>query len=161
MVHAMSESTTAADMGQTTRLDATCRRAQHDLHHLLHDVRHIFLRPITRIPSPAEHCPRRNCLVHYCECQTDIGLEVIEIDARQQARYYETKDPQFHQDAYAVLTATVVFSNMWIMEYRVRPRLEEREKLRPADTNIPPSNATMSDMWKMVATGQSFPRLPN
>ncbi|KAJ1333743.1 dihydroceramidase [Microdochium nivale] len=69
------------------------------------------------------------------------------------ARYYETKDPQFHQDAYAVLTATVVFSNMWIMEYRVRPRLEEREKLRPADTNIPPSNATMSDMWKMVATG--------
>jgi len=71
------------------------------------------------------------------------------------ARYYETKDPQFHQDAYAVLTATVVFSNMWIMEYRMRPQLELREKLRTGSATTPSTDAIMKQMWKMVATGLS------
>jgi len=87
----------------------------------------------------------------YCQHASDST------DIKKQARYYETKDPQFHQDAYAVLTATVVFSNMWIMEYRMRPQLELREKLRTGSATTPSTDAIMKQMWKMVATGKSAP----
>ncbi|KAK9797466.1 hypothetical protein SCARD494_03295 [Seiridium cardinale] len=69
------------------------------------------------------------------------------------ARYYHTKDPQFHQDAYAVLTAFVVFSNMWIMERTVRPALKERQGKRSPASHVVPADAIVKDMWIMVATG--------
>ncbi|KAK6958118.1 hypothetical protein Daesc_000911 [Daldinia eschscholtzii] len=74
------------------------------------------------------------------------------------ARYYKTKDPQFHQDAYAVLTATVVFSNMWIMERTLRPALKAREESRKREARaprLPTANETIREMWVMVATGLS------
>ncbi|KAI1467377.1 putative alkaline phytoceramidase [Daldinia caldariorum] len=74
------------------------------------------------------------------------------------ARYYKTKDPQFHQDAYAVLTATVVFSNIWIMERTLRPALKVREESRKREARaprLPTANETIREMWVMVATGLS------
>lgn len=70
------------------------------------------------------------------------------------ARYYKTKDPQFHQDAYGVLTAIVVFSNMWIMEKSVRPGLRKRQKIRTSGSTVPPADVIVREMWIMVATGE-------
>ncbi|KAI1840500.1 hypothetical protein JX265_008603 [Neoarthrinium moseri] len=69
------------------------------------------------------------------------------------ARYYQTKDPQFHQDAYAILTAIVVFSNMWIMENSVKPALKQRQAKRAPGSPVPPANSIVKQMWLMVATG--------
>ncbi|KAI1327569.1 alkaline phytoceramidase [Xylariaceae sp. FL0255] len=69
------------------------------------------------------------------------------------ARYYQTKDPLFHQNAYAVLTATVIFSNMWIMERLLRPALEKREAKRLPGSSVPTTKALISNLWSMVATG--------
>ncbi|RYP88859.1 hypothetical protein DL770_004557 [Monosporascus sp. CRB-9-2] len=72
------------------------------------------------------------------------------------ARYYVTKDPQFHQDAYAILTAIVVFSNMFIMEYSVRPALQSRDRKRAPNSHVQASNVILKEMWLMVATGQQI-----
>ncbi|KAI2620780.1 alkaline dihydroceramidase [Xylaria nigripes] len=74
------------------------------------------------------------------------------------ARYYQTKDPKFHQDAYTVLTATVVLSNMWIMERILRPALKAREgkRARAPNAPMPSTRASLSQMWIMVATGLSI-----
>ncbi|KAH6646502.1 alkaline dihydroceramidase [Truncatella angustata] len=69
------------------------------------------------------------------------------------ARYYQTKDAQFHQDAYGVLTAVVVFSNMWIIEKTVRPALRRRQEERSPSSGVPPADAIVREMWIMVATG--------
>ncbi|RYP38950.1 hypothetical protein DL767_002389 [Monosporascus sp. MG133] len=74
----------------------------------------------------------------------------------QLARYYATKDPQFHQDAYAILTAIVVFSNMFIMEYSVRPALQSRDRKRAPNSPVQNSNVILKEMWLMVATGLSI-----
>lgn len=72
-----------------------------------------------------------------------------------QSHYYHTKDPQFHQDAYAVLTAVVVFSNMWIMEKHVRPGLKERQAKRAPGLALPSADVLLKQMWLMVITGLS------
>ncbi|RYO98016.1 hypothetical protein DL763_002447 [Monosporascus cannonballus] len=72
----------------------------------------------------------------------------------QLARYYATKDPKFHQDAYAILTAIVVFSNMFIMEFSVRPALQSRDRKRAPNSPVQTSNVILKEMWLMVATGQ-------
>lgn len=72
------------------------------------------------------------------------------------ARYYQTKDPQFHQDAYTVLTIIVVFSNMFIMEYNVRPALRSRDQKRVPGSSVPAGDAIVKEMWLLVATGLSI-----
>ncbi|RYO85266.1 hypothetical protein DL764_009197 [Monosporascus ibericus] len=72
------------------------------------------------------------------------------------SRYYATKDPQFHQDAYAILTAIVVFSNMFIMEYSVRPALQSRDRKRAPNSPVQTSNVILKEMWLMVATGKQM-----
>ncbi|KAI8629300.1 alkaline dihydroceramidase [Xylariaceae sp. FL1651] len=85
-----------------------------------------------------------------------LGVGLIGLAYFITARYYHTKDPQFHQDAYAVLTATVVFSNMWIMEKILRPALKTREDNRAPGSSVPATRALLSQMWTMVATGLSI-----
>lgn len=82
-----------------------------------------------------------------------LGAALIGLAWFITARYYHTKDPQFHQDAYAVLTAVVVFSNMWIMEKSVRPALEKRQQQRSAASGVPTADTIIKDMWILVATG--------
>ncbi|TGJ85992.1 hypothetical protein E0Z10_g2731 [Xylaria hypoxylon] len=85
-----------------------------------------------------------------------LGVSLIGLSYFITARYYETKNPQFHQDAYTILTATVVFSNMWIMERVLRPALKAREDKRPTNSSVPSTRALLSQMWIMVATGLSI-----
>ncbi|KAI0404959.1 ceramidase-domain-containing protein [Xylaria palmicola] len=107
-----------------------------------------------------------------------LGIGLIGLAYFITARYYQTKDPQFRrlfscpvlaafghwtdksvgidQDAYALLTATVVFSNMWIMEKVLRPALKAREDKRPSSSPVPSTRVLLSQMWIMVATGLSI-----
>ncbi|KPM44839.1 hypothetical protein AK830_g1702 [Neonectria ditissima] len=59
--------------------------------------------------------------------------------------YHLTKDPNFHQTAYGLLTALVVFRSMWVMESQLRPALETR--------GVDKSRELLKTMWAMVITG--------
>ncbi|KAI2463658.1 putative alkaline phytoceramidase [Annulohypoxylon bovei var. microspora] len=87
-----------------------------------------------------------------------LGVGLVSLAWFITARYYKTKDPQFHQDAYAILTAVVVFSNMWIMERVLRPALRRREENRretrtPSSPRLPTTNEMVKQMWVMITTG--------
>lgn len=41
--------------------------------------------------------------------------------------YHYLQDPAFHQNAYAILTAVVLFRAIYVMEVNMRPRLEKNE----------------------------------
>ncbi|EFY84869.1 alkaline ceramidase [Metarhizium acridum CQMa 102] len=58
--------------------------------------------------------------------------------------YHATKDPAFHQAAYAVLTATVLIRSIWIMEIQVRPALQAEDVAR--------ARYILKTMWALVAT---------
>lgn len=83
-----------------------------------------------------------------------LGVALVGLSYYITERYYRTKDPQFHQDAYGILTAIVVFSNMYIIEKQVRPALKARQEKRAPNPAIPSADATVNQMWVMVITGQ-------
>lgn len=78
------------------------------------------------------------------------------------AYYHYLKDPLFHQNAFALLTAIVVFRNMYIMEANIRPKdrpldesanakdVAEQQRINRRDVE------TRRTMWKMIACGLSF-----
>lgn len=135
------------------RSNATRRRAGHDLRHMLGVLRHLFLWQIYSICLSVGDRPHRPRMVYHGAfhppCRP-LSLSLILC----QARYYHTKDPQFHQDAYAVLTMIVLFSNMWIMERTVRPSLRLRDRKRAPGSSVPPSHVILKEMWLMVAIGK-------
>jgi len=83
-----------------------------------------------------------------------LGVALAGLSYYITERYYRTKDPQFHQDAYGILTAIVVFSNMYIIEKQVRPALKARQEKRTPNPAIQSADATVNEMWVMVITGQ-------
>ncbi|KAL7628185.1 alkaline ceramidase ydc1 [Parahypoxylon ruwenzoriense] len=90
--------------------------------------------------------------VRFSSC---LGAGLVSLAWFITARYYKTKDPQFHQDAYAVLTAVVVLSNVWIMERILRPALKGREvaRGRAHALKLPTTNEVIRRMWIMVVAG--------
>lgn len=44
------------------------------------------------------------------------------------AYYHYLQDPSFHQNAYALLTATVLLRGMYVMEVNLRPSLQNRQR---------------------------------
>lgn len=76
--------------------------------------------------------------------RTLIGLGVVSLAAWITGYYVTSKDPVFHQVAYAALTCAVVFRGMYVMSSTLRPALEKRTS---DATNI------MNQMWKMAFTG--------
>ncbi|KAF3480248.1 alkaline phytoceramidase [Arthroderma uncinatum] len=80
--------------------------------------------------------------------------------------YHYIQDPVFHQVAYAVLTAIVVFRSMWVMEVTLRPsfqRSRNQNKPHPSIPTITVNGETLDErdirilksMWAMVAYGLS------
>jgi dihydroceramidase len=49
------------------------------------------------------------------------------------AYYHYLQDPTFHQNAYALLTAFIVFRSMAVMEFTLRPSLRKTEELHMAE----------------------------
>jgi dihydroceramidase len=81
--------------------------------------------------------------------------------------YHYLQDPAFHQNAYALLTAIVLFRAMYVMEVNVRPKLrsKERELANPRPHNGNDAMKQRQDaqdlealrvMWKMIAFGLSI-----
>jgi len=78
--------------------------------------------------------------------------------------YHYLQDPDFHQQAYAILTAVVLFRSMYVMEVNLRPSLRvkygnirrkeipesEIDAISRRDTKI------LRDMWWMIGVGLSL-----
>jgi len=79
--------------------------------------------------------------------------------------YHYLKDPVFHQNAFALLTATVLIRSMYVMEVNLRPsrRRRAREQQKTMSPNDIAEQARRDDrdekilntMWMMIAYGLS------
>lgn len=74
--------------------------------------------------------------------------------------YHYIQDPTFHQNAYAVLTAFIVFRSMYVMEYTLRPSLRKKEEKLNSDPQQQRrenarDTAILKRMWLFVAFGLS------
>ncbi|KAK2731302.1 hypothetical protein FQN57_003457 [Myotisia sp. PD_48] len=81
--------------------------------------------------------------------------------------YHYLQNPVFHQNAYAILTAVVIFRSMWMMEVTLRPSFQRSRLHRNRQggaISSPRINGeltprerrdmkTLRDMWVMVAFG--------
>jgi dihydroceramidase len=81
--------------------------------------------------------------------------------------YHYLQDPAFHQNAYAILTAIVLFRAMYVMEVNIRPKFKSKEREaadpRPhggvtavkerADEK---DRETLRVMWQMIVFGLSI-----
>lgn len=83
--------------------------------------------------------------------------------------YMHYMDPAFHQNAYAILTAIVLFRAMYVMEVNIRPkfRSKEREAANPSvhtgkdaksarETEDLRDQQILRTMWKMIVSGLSI-----
>ena len=84
--------------------------------------------------------------------------------------YHYLQDPTFHQNAYAILTAIVLFRSMFVMEVNIRPfyrrRHEQHKKVLKSDRVSDSAKAEerrkdrrdteiLKMMWTMIAVGLS------
>jgi dihydroceramidase len=84
------------------------------------------------------------------------------------AYYHYIKDPKFHQNAYAILTATVLLRSMYVMEINLRPSLRRRQakhKNAQKENKVTPTEAAeqnrqdvrdqkiLVQQWGMIAYG--------
>lgn len=98
---------------------------------------------------------------------TALAIALISIAIFITLYYHYLQDPSFHQNAYALLTAIVLFRAIYVMEVNIRPqfRSKEREAANPRphggsaaikkqddDRDL----ATLRTMWKMIAFGLSI-----
>lgn len=49
--------------------------------------------------------------------------------------YHYLQDPAFHQNAYAILTAVVLFRAIYVMEVNIRPSTKNRQRVHEAEQN--------------------------
>ncbi|KAI9670655.1 MAG: hypothetical protein M1831_005875 [Alyxoria varia] len=57
-----------------------------------------------------------------------VALTLVSLAVFITGYYHYLQDPTFHQNAYGLLTATVLFRSMYVMEVNLRPSLLRREK---------------------------------
>ncbi|KAH7080560.1 ceramidase [Paraphoma chrysanthemicola] len=81
--------------------------------------------------------------------------------------YHYLQDPAFHQNAYAILTAIVLFRAMYVMEVNIRPKFKskEREAANPRlqggasagkEREDEKDRETLRIMWQMIGFGLSI-----
>ena len=99
-----------------------------------------------------------------------LALSLISLAVFITLYYHYLQDPTFHQKAYALLTAIVLFRSMYVMEFNLRPSLTKREedfklsRKRPMSANEKEISRTddrrnariLRTMWTMIATGLSI-----
>jgi len=67
--------------------------------------------------------------------------------------YHYLQDPVFHQNAYAILTATVLFRMMYVMEFKLRPSLRKRNDRVHSHEEDERDRKILKTMWIMIAYG--------
>ena len=85
--------------------------------------------------------------------------------------YHYLQDPTFHQNAYAILTAVVLFRSLYVMELSIRPYYRKRHEDHERAQRSPVlssarkaeerrkddrDNAIIKTMWTMIAVGLSI-----
>lgn len=97
-----------------------------------------------------------------------LGIAMASLALFITAYYHYLQDPTFHQNAYAILTAIVLFRSMWIMEVSIRPyyreQREAREKTKLGGEVSKQEQKRRDDrdkeilrkMWWMIAVGLSI-----
>jgi dihydroceramidase len=82
--------------------------------------------------------------------------------------YHYLQDPEFHQLAYAILTAVVIFRSMYMMEWHLRPAFKRNDQITKSrgkksrskdgkqQGNQVLDEQILKEMWKMVAVGLSI-----
>jgi dihydroceramidase len=85
-----------------------------------------------------------------------------------QLYYHYLQDPLFHQNAFAIITAVVLFRSMYVMEVNIRPSLKAKYGTAPVKTdpmslpkwlrvaNAHRDQAILKEMWLMVGVGLSI-----
>ena len=82
-----------------------------------------------------------------------------------QLYYHYLQDPVFHQNAFAIITAIVLFRSMYVMEVNIRPSLRARWGTVPykeAETkperiaNAQRDTQIVKEMWLLVGLGLSI-----
>lgn len=76
-------------------------------------------------------------------------LFIVSLAAFITGYYYHIKDPLFHQNMFALLTATVVLRSIYIMEKILRPQADLKTKLGRRNAQI------LQAMWVMIGCGIS------
>ena len=99
-----------------------------------------------------------------------LGIGLVALAAFITAYYHYLQDPVFHQNAYAILTATVLIRCMFVMELNLRPSIKKKEReyhLYAKSPMTPEEKATsiardrrdldiLYTMWWMIAYGISI-----
>ncbi|RFU35418.1 hypothetical protein B7463_g1006, partial [Scytalidium lignicola] len=98
-----------------------------------------------------------------------LGISLLGLSAFITLYYHYLQDPLFHQNAFAILTAIVLFRSMYVMEVNIRPSLKKRsspvgeDKTNPTSlteseraANIRRDDKIIREMWIMVAVGLSI-----
>lgn len=96
-----------------------------------------------------------------------LAIGLISLSVFITAYYHYLQDPTFHQNAYAILTAIVLFRAIYVMEVSIRPkfRSKEREALDPRphgdvksvkDREDQKDLETLRVMWQMIVVGLSI-----
>ncbi|KAF2686523.1 alkaline ceramidase-like protein [Lentithecium fluviatile CBS 122367] len=88
---------------------------------------------------------------------TILALSLIGLALFITLYYHYLQDPAFHQNAYAILTAIVLFRAMYVMEVNMRPRFREMErKGEGAAREDRRDEKILRQMWIMIAWGLSI-----
>ena len=97
-----------------------------------------------------------------------LALGLISLSIFITLYYHYLQDPAFHQNAYALLTAVVVFRSIYVMEFSLRTSLRQREEDDPQGKpmTVDEMNASRLDerrdqkilkvMWWMIGSGLSI-----
>ncbi|MCJ1401137.1 hypothetical protein MMC11_004349 [Xylographa trunciseda] len=99
-----------------------------------------------------------------------LAIGLVALAAFITAYYHYLQDPVFHQNAYAILTATVLIRCMFVMELNLRPSIKKKEKeyelhaTSPMNVEEKAASAArdrrdldiLHTMWWMIAYGISI-----
>ena len=99
-----------------------------------------------------------------------LAVALVSLSAFITLYYHYLQDPAFHQNAYAILTAVLLFRSMFVMEFNLRPSLtkhEEEFKLQRKRSMTADEKETsrlsdrrdreiLTTMWSMIACGLSI-----
>lgn len=99
-----------------------------------------------------------------------LGMGLVSLAVFITLYYHYLQDPVFHQNAYAILTITVLLRSMYVMEVNLRPSVNRRQSHYKPQRNISPTGEEgvcpssedlrdqriLNTMWWMIACGISI-----
>ncbi|CAG8953206.1 hypothetical protein HYFRA_00003407 [Hymenoscyphus fraxineus] len=96
-----------------------------------------------------------------------LGTSLLSLAVFITLYYHYLQDPIFHQNAFALITAVVLFRSMYVMEVNLRPSLRAKyaTAVRKTDPGMSKSErlaneyrdrAILKEMWLMVGIGLSI-----